>query len=184
MRLFIAATFPTSATAPIAERLSRVRTRLPPASWVRPESQHLTFAFIGEQPESVLAKLTAPVAASVATVRKFEARVSNCGFFPNPRHARVGWAGVAPEQMFRHVADAVRSALKAASVEFDQNEFRPHLTVMRIRDRWPPACIQTFCTALEDYESAPFVVDHVTLFSSELNPQGAIHSPLAQFALT
>jgi 2'-5' RNA ligase len=36
---------------------------------------------------------------------------------------------------------------------------------------------------LRDYESAPFIVDAVTLFNSQLNPHGAIHTAVQRFAL-
>jgi 2'-5' RNA ligase len=36
---------------------------------------------------------------------------------------------------------------------------------------------------LRDYESKPFLIDAITLFSSELNPKGAIHTALQRFHL-
>ena len=118
------------------------------------------------------------------SVKKFDARLKGCGFFPNPRHARVGWAGVEPPQSFIAIANTVRGAIRECGLEFDQNEFRPHLTVMRIRDPWPPACIETFHGALRNYESAPFPIDQITLFSSQLNPRGAVHTALREFRLS
>jgi 2'-5' RNA ligase len=183
MRLFIATRFPDAVIREINERVSRVKSRLPTASWVRAEAQHLTFAFLGEQDEPVIGRLSPALERSLANVERFEARLKDCGFFPNPRHARVGWAGVAPEESFRKVAAAVRSAIKESALHFDENEFRPHLTLMRIRDPWPPACIETFYGALRAYESAPFPVERVTLFSSRLDPRGSVHTPLAEFEL-
>ena len=183
MRLFIATRFPDAVLREANERVSRVKSRLPPASWVRPEAQHLTFAFLGEQAEASIESFAPLVEKALKNVKKFEARLKDCGFFPNPRHARVGWAGVAPEESFRSVANAVRGALQTSGVKYDDNEFRPHLTMMRIRDPWPPACIETFYSALRAHESAPFAVDTVTLFSSRLNPDGAVHTPLREFAL-
>lgn len=184
MRLFIATRFPDAVLREANERVTRVKSRLPPASWVKPEAQHLTLAFLGEQDEAVIGKLTPVVERSLKNVRRFEARLKDCGFFPNPRHARIGWAGVTPEESFRNVAATVRNALNESGVQFDQNEFRPHLTMMRIRDPWPPACIETFRGALRNHESAPFTIDHVTLFASQLNPNGAVHTALHEFRLT
>jgi 2'-5' RNA ligase len=183
MRLFIATRFPDAVIREANERVARVKSRLPPASWVRAEAQHLTFAFLGEQDAAVVGKLSPAVEKSLKSVPKFDGQVTDCGFFPNPRHARVGWAGVTPQDSFRAIANAVRGAIKECGLEFDENEFRPHLTMMRIRDPWPPACIATFYGALRGFESAPFAVDRVTLFSSQLNPSGAIHTPLAEFRL-
>lgn len=183
MRLFIATTFPAGVLRPINDRLERVRSRLPQASWVRPESQHLTFAFLGEQPEVLVPRIVAEVEQELADLSGFEASLHDCGFFPNPRHARVGWVGVAPEEQFRSIAAATRRATAKAGAHADSSEFKPHLTLMRIRTPWPPSSIDLFHGALRDFRSEPFRVDRLTLFSSQLNPQGAIHTPLREFVL-
>ncbi len=183
MRLFIATSFPAAATCEMNKRLAAVKSRLPSASWVRPESQHLTFAFLGEQDESLIAKLAPPLETRLRGISRFEAVLRGCGFFPNPRHARVGWAGLEPEEPFQEIAAAVRETVTQNGVELDRADFRPHLTLMRLRDRWPPASIETFEKTLRDFRSPPFAVDAVTLYSSRLNPSGAIHTPVRRFAL-
>jgi 2'-5' RNA ligase len=183
MRLFIAISFPEQELRAISDRIAMVKSRLPPASWVRPETQHLTFAFLGDQPESLLPTLATCLGESLATVPRFEGNLRGSGFFPNARHARIGWVGAAPQEKFTAVANAVRNGVKAAGVTLEGGEFRAHLTLFRIRDQWPPACIEIFNSALRDFKSDPFPVDAVTLFSSELNPKGAIHTALRTFAL-
>ncbi|HKO02820.1 MAG TPA: RNA 2',3'-cyclic phosphodiesterase [Thermoanaerobaculia bacterium] len=183
MRLFIATTFPAAAIDPLNARVGAIRSRLPGASWVRPESQHLTFGFLGEQPESIIDTVSAHLTASLAKVPRFEATLHDCGFFPNPRHARVGWMGVEPESGFNEVARAVREAVIATGLTLDRDTFRSHLTLVRIRDQWPPACIELFSRTLRDFRSEPFVVDKVTLFSSNLQPSGAIHTPQREFEM-
>ncbi|HSP14358.1 MAG TPA: RNA 2',3'-cyclic phosphodiesterase [Thermoanaerobaculia bacterium] len=183
MRLFIATSFPEAVTRELNSRVAAVKPRLPSASWVRPESQHLTFAFLGEQDESLIDKLAPPLETRLHDFKRFEAVVHGCGFFPNPRHARVGWVGLEPEQPFNDIAAAVREVVTNNGIELDRVDFRPHLTLMRIRDRWPPASIETFEKGLRDYRSAPFAVDAVTLYSSRLNPSGAVHTPVRRLPL-
>lgn len=183
MRLFIATTFPRDVLADVNARVARVKPRLAAASWVRAEAQHLTFAFLGDQPETVVDKLGPLVEQHVGDGKRFDARLQGCGFFPNPRHARVAWVGVIPAEAFRAIAEDVRSAVKEAGVDLDGADFKPHLTLCRIRDVWPPACIETFNSALRDFESAPFAVDRVTIFSSRLDPAGAVHTPLREIRL-
>jgi len=183
MRLFIATTFPPEVLRDLNERVARLKPRLPPATWVRPETQHLTFAFLGEQPESLVETVAAPLTTALATIERFEARLQGAGVFPNVRRARVGWGGLEPQQPFQGVARAVREVVTKNGVTLDNVDFQPHLTLMRMREGWPPASIGLFTKALEDYRSEPFEVSEVTLFSSELSSKGATHTPLRKFAL-
>lgn len=183
MRLFIAAHFPEEVLRDLNVRVGALKSRLPAASWVRPETQHLTFAFLGEQPEALVDAIAAPLSSSLGTIAKFDARLHGCGFFPNPRRARVGWIGLEPESAFAKIAHAVRNVVTQHGVTLDGGEFKPHLTLMRMRDPWPPASIELFTRSLRDYQSTEFPVSEVTLFSSQLNPKGAVHTALRRFAL-
>src|SRR5689334_6525805 len=174
MRLFIATAFPEGVLRALNERVTPIKTKVPPASWVRPETQHLTFAFLGEQDQPLIDKLAPLVEKELAGVPKFDASLHGCGFFPNPRHARVGWIGVEPETPFSAIAQGVRTAVERCGVHLDRSEFKPHLTVMRMREGWPPLSIEIFIKALRGFRSDSFAVDGVTLYSSELNPKGAI----------
>lgn len=183
MRLFIATTFPEEVLRDLNDRLTRLKPRLPPASWVRPETQHLTFAFLGEQPESLVDAIAAPLQSALTALPRFEARLAGSGVFPNPRRARVGWAGLQPDRPFQDVARAVRDVVTKHGVTLDGGDFKPHLTLMRMREGWPPASLDLFTKSLKEYQSAPFAVSEVTLFSSQLHPKGAVHTALRKFAL-
>lgn len=183
MRLFIAANFPPEVLEDLDSRVTRMRPRLPSASWVRPESHHLTLAFLGEQREPLIEAISAPLAAAVGTLATFDAHLFGCGFFPNARRARVGWIGVEPGERFVSAAEVVRRVATEHGVTLDRAEFRPHLTLMRLRDPWPPASIDLFSRTFREYRSEPFPIKAVTLFSSQLDPKGAVHTPQRTFAL-
>ncbi|MFZ2491757.1 MAG: RNA 2',3'-cyclic phosphodiesterase [Thermoanaerobaculia bacterium] len=183
MRLFIAATFPDAVIRDLNQRVAGFRSRLPSASWVRSETQHLTFAFLGEQDAALIDRIAPTLRERLAAIPRFEGRIRGCGFFPNPHHARVGWVGLDPEEGFGKVAAVVREVVEEEGVHLDRAEFRAHLTLMRLKDRWPPASIDLFSRSLRDYASEPFAVDHATLFSSELKPTGAVHTPVQTYRL-
>lgn len=183
MRLFIAIHFPAEILANLNARVAALRPRLPAASWVKEGSQHVTLAFLGEQPESAVDAIAPALQTALHPLPRFDARLHGCGFFPNPRRARVGWVGLEPEEPFVRAAAAVREAVTAHGIKLDAAEFRPHLTLMRMRDSWPPASIELFSKSLRDYASTSFPVDAVTLFASRLDPKGAIHTPLRAFGL-
>jgi RNA 2',3'-cyclic 3'-phosphodiesterase len=183
MRLFIATSFPPAVLRDLNDRVTALRPRLPSASWAREETQHVTFAFLGEQPESCPDEISTPLSDAMGAMPRFEARLHGCGFFPHPRHARVGWIGLDPERSFAAVAAVVRAVVVRQGVILDGGDFKPHLTVMRMRDPWPPASLDLFSRSLRDYTSPPFTIDQVTLYASQLNPRGAVHTPVRSFPL-
>jgi 2'-5' RNA ligase len=95
---------------------------------VRPESQHLTFAFLGEQDESLIDKIAPDLESRLRGVGKFTAVLHGCGFFPNSRRARVGWIGIDPEQPFSDIAHAVREVVVRNGLQLDRADFHPHFT--------------------------------------------------------
>jgi 2'-5' RNA ligase len=183
MRLFIASSFPDAITRDLNDRVQRLRPRLPSASWVRPEAHHVTYAFLGEQSQALADAIAPKLRIALAEIPSFPATLSGSGFFPNARRARVGWVGLQPEAAFQSIASAVREVVIGAGVALDRAEFRPHLTLMRIRDPWPPASADLFESTLRSFRSEPFSVGEVTLFSSRLLPEGAVHTPVESFTL-
>lgn len=173
MRLFIATTFPAEILRDLNDRIAPLKGKLPPASWVKPETQHLTFAFLGEQDESILDRI------NIDPGPAFEATLHGCGFFPNRGRPRVGWVGVEPADAFIALAHRVREAVKG----FDDKPFKPHLTLMRVRDSWPATAVDSFEHALRDYRSVAFPIDRVVLYKSQLSPKGAVHTSLREFTL-
>src|ERR1700687_3291155 len=127
MRLFIASAFPEVILRALDERLATIKPTLPKASWVRWETQHLTFAFLGEQDESLIEPLGTGVRAALGPIARFDAVLRGCGFFPNARRPRVGWIGVEPEERFSEIARAVRGAVQACGIELDRSDFKAHL---------------------------------------------------------
>src|SRR5436190_13970400 len=100
MRLFIATSLPTEVLRDLNERVVPVRPRLPAAAWVREESQHVTFAFLGEQPDALLDRIEPALGSALAAIPRFDAFLADAGFFPSARRARVGWVGLTPEAGF------------------------------------------------------------------------------------
>jgi 2'-5' RNA ligase len=181
MRLFIATPLPAAAEE-LQPMVERIRPILPPASWVRPSSIHLTWAFLGERDSSVVERLEASMNRILKSVPAVPIHLAGCGFFPTPRKARVAWARVEPAAELARIAAAVRKAVTDAHIEYDEKDFKAHLTICRPREPWPPDAIETFMREMSGLESRG-VIDYVSLFQSELHPEGARHIELARVRL-
>jgi 2'-5' RNA ligase len=184
MRLFIAATLPLDIAESLDHVLGKVRPQLGEATWVRPEAQHATFAFIGDQPESAIDAISDSVAPRLALLASFDARLGGAGFFPSRSRPRVAWCSIGPRDPLMAIATVVRERLAAAGIPFDEKPFHPHLTLARLKGPWPSESVAAFESAISAFESPLFPIDHVRLYESRLSGRGAVHTVLASYPLT
>jgi 2'-5' RNA ligase len=113
--------------------MERAQSYAPEARWARVEGLHVTLKFVGhvsdervEQIKSALAGIkTAP----------FAVRFEGIGFFPNPKAARVFWAGVSGGNELPGLASAIDAALEKLGVERETKPYHPHLTLARTSAR-------------------------------------------------
>ncbi len=82
------------------------------------------------------------------------------------------------------LARAAEAAARAAGLEPEKRPFRPHVTFVRLRERWPADAIALFRDEARAWEFPPWPVRSCVLFESRLAPGGAIHTKLAEWPLT
>ena len=93
----------------------------------RPESIHLTLAFLGDCDADLVGALRA--AASRVRARSFELVLDEAGFW---KHNRIAWVGAKkiPEPLAALV-DELRTTLAEMQFAFDPKPFVPHVTLVR-----------------------------------------------------
>jgi 2'-5' RNA ligase len=139
----------------------------------RPETIHLTLAFVGDVPE---ARLPALVDA-VADVRgqPFELCLDRLGFWT---HNRLCWAGASrPPVALAELAGSLRAALCGAGfpVERERGAFVPHVTLVR-----------KTASAVPMQPIGPAVAWHCAAFvlvRSRLSVHGSAYEVLREFPL-
>jgi 2'-5' RNA ligase len=92
----------------------------------------------------------------------------------------VLWAGVQAHEGLSRLQRMVDSALFSAGIAREERKFFPHITLARLGQRTTTNRVMRFIAANNLFESEPFLVDRITLYSSTLHPEGAEHSPLHQ----
>ncbi|MDX1583720.1 MAG: RNA 2',3'-cyclic phosphodiesterase [Thermoanaerobaculia bacterium] len=176
-RTFIGWPLPEAARLRIEASTAGLRRRLPRASWTRPETYHLTFAFLGETEEETILQLGDKLVETFRTASPATASIGAAGFFPSDRRPRIGWLGLQYPEEVEHLASIVRRVLAEENVEFDEKPFRPHVTIVRPKARWRRRDAETLVHALEPLQGDPLLVDSITLFESRLDSRGARHVP-------
>ncbi len=176
MRLFVAV-FPPSATQQAAARtIDRLRRPDDRVSWVKTENLHYTLRFLGEVGEDGARRVADAARKAASGVAPFEAALGSLGAFPDPRRARVLWAGLergGPE------LEALSRALDQGLASFGRpdRQFSAHLTIGRIREPGPDWTGRLQDARIEG-EARRFRVETLSVVQSQLNPKGSIYTIL------
>lgn len=133
MRIFIALDIPADVGASLTKYMESVRLLAPDARWARVEGLHVTLKFVGEASESRVEEIKTAL-ASVKTA-PFTVRFAGVGVFPNPKAARVFWAGVDGGDNLPRLASTIDAALEKLAFPRETKPYHPHLTLARTSSR-------------------------------------------------
>ena len=188
IRAFLAIRLPDDVAATLGHLTNQVaQARVDGLMPVRPENMHLTLKFFGNINARQVESIVDSVTHTVKSIRPFTLRLGNVGAYPNNRSPRVLWVGldgdVAPLQ---DVHRRIETALGQVAIEPDAREFRPHLTIARIRDRASHTERRKAAEALfsAEFRSGLTVpVDRINLIRSILLPDGPEYTSLAEIPI-
>ena len=135
MRLFVAIDIPADVKAALAALVGRLRP-LAKLHWIPVEKLHITTKFIGEWPEDRLEGLKAAL-RTVSAPGPVDVAIRRIGWLPNPRSARVLYAGVEASETLTTLASVTERIAVAAGVAAEPRIYRPHVTLARTRKTVP-----------------------------------------------
>jgi 2'-5' RNA ligase len=182
IRAFLAFEIPERIKAELTASREILRAELPKARWVRPEGQHLTLKFLGEVPRSSLDQLAHDLAPRLGSVPRLTVELNSTGFFPSSRRPRVAWVGGRAEGAEMVVA-AIDEVAVVHGFDREHRRWSPHVTQARLNRPWPPAAVERFLAWGRDLRLEPFAAREVVLFSSVLQPEGAVYTALERMPL-
>lgn len=178
MRLFTAIGLGAEAHRALTAVQRAIRAQAEFRRWQPLTQLHLTLNFLGEVPEGRLPDLKAATAAAARASLPFTLALGHLGAFPGPHKPRVLWVGVegdtAPLQALQ--AD-LAARFQALGLDLEARPYAPHLTLAR--EPIGPVDLRALAEAVP-IAPVPWRVEGVTLFHSQLRPEGAIHTALAQ----
>jgi 2'-5' RNA ligase len=188
VRLFVAveiAPHVAAGAAALIEALRRRAERLAPharITWIPEDRLHVTVRFIGNaddpKVEAIRTALEPPIAAA-----PFDLVFAGVGAFPRTGAPRVLWSGVADGgERLSGIEREIADRLHRAGVAPEPRDYRPHLTLARIRDAGGLKSA-SLCEGLADQMVGTTRVEAITLFESRLSPKGPTYVPLRRTPL-
>ncbi|MFH8487504.1 RNA 2',3'-cyclic phosphodiesterase [Streptomyces longisporoflavus] len=162
VRVFIALAPPDDAKQELAQALGPAYQAHPRMRWNRIEDWHITLAFLGEVPDSVVGLLSTPLARLAAARRPLTLDLRGGGHFDE----RVLWSGIGGDLDELHqLAAEVRGVIGDCGLPPSDRPFRPHLTLARAR-RDTPSCVVAAADGLAGFKGRPWQAGRLHLVAS------------------
>jgi 2'-5' RNA ligase len=182
VRAFLALEIPGAIRSKLESAQQQLKAELPPARWTRPAGWHLTLKFLGDVEQSVLVDLVADLAPRLRGAEMVRVALEKTGFFPSSTRPRVAWVGGTADGADKVVA-AVEAATVASNFPQERRPWTPHLTLARLKSQWPKRAVDHFFAWGENLGLEPFTCREVVLFTSDLQPDGAVYTALERIPL-
>ncbi|MGQ9833313.1 MAG: RNA 2',3'-cyclic phosphodiesterase [Candidatus Villigracilaceae bacterium] len=188
LRSFIAIELPATLQEAIYQACLPLRQALGSSlvRWVPPQNLHLTLKFLGDVSSANLDLLKQMLRAETERQPPFELEVGTLGSFPNPKRARVIWVGIQAPATLTTLQRNIETAAARLGYLSEERHFSPHLTVGRVSQHATIADQQKIRTLLESTQIGVIgraQVTSVCLFRSDLQPTGAVYTPLFEAPL-
>jgi 2'-5' RNA ligase len=191
MRTFIAIDLNNENKALLAKLQAELKHAQADIKWVDPDNIHLTLKFLGEVTEEYIGKVKESLDKATAGSKPFELSLSGIGAFPNLNYARVIWVGVEKgKKETEEIAKKIEEALCGLGFPKEGRPFAAHLTIGRVRSGKNKEALRdkiTDCPCLAGRQGLLIAdcqkVSSITLYQSQLTPQGPFYTPLHKVTL-
>lgn len=134
MRFFIALEIPEENLAQFKTIQDSLHTLIPQARLTALDKIHLTLAFIGEQPDQLVGRLTEVIQKATVDVPAFEVTPAYIDGFPNIHHPEVLWVGVKGDiDKILIIHERIKDRLEYLQLPIDERRFIPHISIAKLK---------------------------------------------------
>jgi 2'-5' RNA ligase len=174
MRTFIAVELPDEVRKNIVELINELKTVEAAVKWVEENNLHITMKFLGEVDNKKLDDLIELTTKAVSGKGSFKAKFQEVGAFP-----RVVWVGTAEGgDKLCALAKELENVLSGSGFRSEEKEFRPHITIGRIKDKKGVDKLKEKMEGFKDAKFGEAWVDSISIMKSTLSPKGPIYEKI------
>jgi len=135
--------------------------------------------FLGDTDESLIQNIQSALNEIAAQFEPFNLTLRSVGAFPRLASPRVLWVGIERNEALLDLQKKIESALKPLGFLPEKRAFSGHLTLARLKgDHWHENLRRFFLECGDIIDGMKLPVNKVILFKSDLQPGGAIYTPL------
>jgi 2'-5' RNA ligase len=120
---------------------------------------------------------------TVADFQPFTLAIDRAGVFPNARHPRVLWVGLSGDvATLERMQERIDERLTSIGFDSEEKDFRPHLTIGRIRSNKNSGELLARAEAYA-LPTLSYKVREIVIMKSDLHPSGASYTDLARIEI-
>lgn len=182
-RIFIAVKIDTGKN--LLNMISNLKTGLKNEriKWTEIDNFHVTLAFLGPTGEDKIKAINKMLKSSCEGSGDFEIVLKGAGVFKNFNDPRIIWTDIEPSEKLNHLYESVKCGLKDTGISLEELNFRPHLTLGRIKSIKDIDVLKSLIAGYNNLELQRQEVMEVILYESLLFHSGPIYKPLTRFRL-
>lgn len=175
-RVFIGIPLDRSAQVQIDELLSPIKDSHRDIRWVPENNRHLTLAFLGNRPAEVVESIVGTMDQAYKKETSFKTPTSSLMRFPNSRGNILALVLKADAHLAR-LYRVTQELLVANGFEFSRTQFRPHITLGRLKRA------RQLKFNLNQKTNICLQVSKIAFYQSTLTQSGSIYLALKETGL-
>lgn len=148
--------------------------------WESKEKIHLTLKFVGEVDEELIPQIINEL-TFLEQYKTQILQITGFGFFFHFKEPKVLWAGLKYSDELKNIAERLNDFFVKYGIEKENRPFKPHLTLMRIKNNPGDNFINKFKNS--KFEPISFQSNSISLIKSELKPSGAVYTEIKKYKL-
>ena len=152
--------------------------------WVEAANIHLTLAFLGDTDEKRIRVLNRMLSDTCIGFGEFDFNLTGTGVFKNFRDPRVLWVGIQSVGRLIQLNNIIAEGLKLNVFETEEREFKPHLTLGRVKSLRDTENLKILLESYRDVQFQIVQVSEVILYESILMQNGPIYKPLGIYRIS
>jgi len=169
----------------ILSKINDIKTNLEnePIKWVETNNMHLTLKFLGDTTDDQIDAVIHVLDQIKVDFQSFSFDIKGCGVFKNIRQPRVLWFGIDQINEMKKIHNVIETELLKIGFEKEQRSFTPHLTLGRIKFIKHTEKLRKLLDLHKNQVFQKLEVKEITLFESNLTPQGPIYNSIHTIGL-
>lgn len=176
MRTFISVELTDEIKKKLVELIAELKKSGASVKWVKAENLHVTLKFLGWVKDEQLDKLVELTAKAVGGSGSFKAKFEGLGTFPAGKSPRVVWVGTAEGgDGLCNLAQNLEKTLGSAGFKSEAREFKPHLTIGRVKDKKNLDQLVKRINELSRAKIGEMIIDRICIMKSTLRRTGPIY---------